>query len=131
MNVLGLTAVALVLAGCGGSGGYGGNPTGPTSPGGGTASQSADVTIRRNTDIYGDFSFSFVPQTVTIARGGTVRWNDASAETHNIVFASTPGAPADVGTFAGGTVSRTFQTSGTFGYGCTLHAGMAGTVNVQ
>lgn len=74
---------------------------------------------------------NFNPPAVTIARTGEVTWQlDAS---HNVTFAATGGAPANIGTCGAGTctTSRTFNTAGTFDYQCTNHAGMTGSVTVQ
>jgi plastocyanin len=51
---------------------------------------------------------------------------------HNVTFIIVNGRPADIsGSNANTTIARTFATAGTFGYVCTLHAGMTGTVIVQ
>ncbi len=72
----------------------------------------------------------FSPQSVTIATGGTVMWTFGSVS-HNVIFGSTAGAPANVAITSSATVSRTFNTAGTFTYDCTLHAGMTGSVIVS
>jgi plastocyanin len=75
----------------------------------------------------------FVPRTITIRSGDTVRWTNVDGF-HNIV--------ADDGTWTNGdpalapwTFSRTFTATGTFGYFCFPHGaaggvGMSGTVIV-
>lgn len=73
---------------------------------------------------------SFSPSNVDIARGGTVTWVFESL-THNVTFAGTAGAPNDIGNSTNVSVSRTFNTAGSFGYTCTLHGGMNGTVVVH
>ena len=74
---------------------------------------------------------NFSPANVTIARTGEVTWQLGA--THNVTFAATAGAPANIGTCAAGTctTARTFNTAGAFDYQCTNHAGMTGTVTVQ
>ena len=72
----------------------------------------------------------FTPQTVTITTGGTVSWTFASA-LHNVSFGSTAGAPTNISNTASSTVSRTFNSAGTFNYDCTLHPGMTGSVVVS
>ncbi|MBA3578757.1 MAG: hypothetical protein H0W42_02120 [Gemmatimonadaceae bacterium] len=74
---------------------------------------------------------SFLPSSVSITRSGTVTWNNTSGVTHNVTFAATTGAPANIGDHTSGSNARTFNTSGTFSYNCTLHLGMAGSVAVQ
>lgn len=72
----------------------------------------------------------FSPATVNIADEGEVTWTFESV-THNVVFASTTGAPGNIAAMANGTASRTFSTPGTFEYECTIHSGMDGTVIVH
>ena len=72
----------------------------------------------------------FVPFQVQLARGGTVTWV-FGATPHNVIFASTAGAPADINIVSDVSVSRTFPTIGNFRYDCTIHPGMSGTVDVR
>lgn len=71
---------------------------------------------------------SFDPGSITVAAGTTVVWTNNGANPHTVT--------ADDGSFnsgtldPGGTYSVTFNTPGTFGYVCTIHDGMAGTVVV-
>ena len=92
-------------------------PTAPDAPQ--TASVAASATAN-----------TFSPSTVTIARGGTVTWT-FGARPHNVTFGATTGAPAGVPTTTNAQVARQFPTAGSFGYDCTLHAGMSGTVVVR
>ncbi|HEX6586443.1 MAG TPA: plastocyanin/azurin family copper-binding protein [Solirubrobacterales bacterium] len=83
------------------------------------ASASATVTMR-------DFFFS--PASVSVAVGDLVTWRNTGKEPHNAV--------ADDGSFdtgivaAGQSASRMFPKPGTFGYICTIHPNMKGTVRV-
>jgi len=52
------------------------------------------------------------------------------ATTHNVNFANVAGAPAGIAATASSGVQRLFATAGTFGYDCSLHPGMNGTVIV-
>ncbi|MGQ0643083.1 MAG: Ig-like domain-containing protein, partial [Gemmatimonadaceae bacterium] len=72
----------------------------------------------------------FSPATVDLALGGTVTWTFASL-THNVTFAATVGAPANIGNSMNMQVSRTFNTAGTFTYDCTIHGGMTGRIIVH
>lgn len=109
-----------------------GSPTGPLS--GGTPSTtpvaSAIVAMNSASDGYGSSSNTFAPSDVYIVRDGTVTWNNSTGITHNVTF-SAASAPANIPSFASGSQERTFNTSGTFNYTCSLHAGMSGTVRVQ
>ena len=75
---------------------------------------------------------SYSPVETDIAVGGTVQFVFPSLA-HNVFFNASPaGAPADIpGEVANQTVSRTFNTKGTFGYNCTIHPGMTGTITVH
>lgn len=75
-------------------------------------------------------NLSFAPGTVNIAIGATVTWQ-FSGNTHNVTFSglqppggNVPDQPA------GSSQSRTFASAGTYGYVCTRHNGMTGTVVV-
>jgi plastocyanin len=72
----------------------------------------------------------FTPFQVTIPTGGTVRW-EFPQRPHNVIFDKKAGVPADIQSTANASVSRVFNTVGTFPYDCTLHPGMAGEVVVR
>jgi plastocyanin len=78
----------------------------------------------------GNTTQTFTPPTVDIANGGTVTWSFGQL-THNVTFGGQTGAPANIATTTNTQVQRTFGTSGTFGYNCTVHPGMSGTVVVH
>jgi plastocyanin len=67
----------------------------------------------------------FDPVDLTTTKGTAVSFTAKTAITHNIVF-DTPRAAGvdDIGIFSDGTVTRTFSTSGTFPYHCTIHGGV-------
>lgn len=71
----------------------------------------------------------FTPPNVAIRTGGTVTWTFESV-LHNVTFGGTAGAPTNIANTASSTVSRTFNSAGSFTYDCTLHPGMRGTVTV-
>jgi plastocyanin len=72
---------------------------------------------------------SFVPTSLTVPAGTTVRWVNTSTEPHNVV--------SNTGLFRSEILnpdqdfSYTFEEAGTFSYVCELHPGMAGTIIVQ
>ena len=72
---------------------------------------------------------SFTPFTTTIRQSGTVSFR-FPATVHNVIFRSKPGTPADILPESNATITRTFNTLGTFMYDCTLHNGMSGEVVV-
>jgi len=71
---------------------------------------------------------SFSPASIEVPTGTTVSWSNSSDRDHNVT--------AEDGSFAsgelaeGGRFSHTFSREGAFGYFCTLHSGMRGTVVV-
>jgi plastocyanin len=122
---LSIAALVLVLASaCGGGGGptgvggNGGGTPGPTGGTGGGGSTSNSITVADN---------SFTPSSTTVPRGTTVTWTWNAQVDHNVTFADGESS----GSKSSGSYSRTFGTAGSFGYRCTLHAGMTGTVVVQ
>lgn len=92
-----------------------------------TVSSPASVATTANVAATGSNTFS--PASVTVGLGGTVNYSFTGD--HNVLYSATAGAPADIPVTATGTVSRIFNTAGTFNYTCSLHAGMNGVVNVQ
>lgn len=116
-------ALIVALAACSG-GGYSTapNPTGGGGPGGGNMGGGDGTTI----SVAGT---SFDPSALTITVGQAVSWV-FSGVTHNVQFAGA-GAPTNIPDTSNGTVSRTFNTKGTFTMTCTIHAGMTGTITVQ
>lgn len=83
-------------------------------------------------------SNTFVPSSVTIDPGVTVNWTFEVL--HNVTFYGGSAPPGgDIPDRSSGTVGRTFTTSGTYGYVCTIHgavsggscSGMCGTVAVR
>lgn len=98
-----------------------------------TASGTANITVTSpagaatSVNVAATGSNTFTPASVTVGLGGTV--NYAFTGDHNVLFSGT-GAPSDIPTTNSGTVSRVFNTIGSFAYTCSLHAGMNGTVIV-
>ena len=88
----------------------------------------------------------FVPATVNISVGDTVKWTNPGIITHTVTFdpaqaatASNVALPAGVAPFGSGdmeeeaTFSHTFTVKGTYKYVCKMHEamGMVGTVVVS
>ena|SRR5438309_7026535 len=112
------------LAACGGgTGPYGGttnqNPPPPPPPVSGTTVNATP-------------SIAFTPATLTVDAGQAVTFAFGSVG-HNVTFdTQAAGTPADIpGINSGVAVDRTFTTSGTYRYHCTIHPGMAGSIVVR
>jgi plastocyanin len=103
----------------------------------GSVSKTATVAVAVTGALPNDVSvvassgdYTFTPATVAVSQGGTVNWSFGTLE-HTVTFAAVSGAPTNINSGYGGTISRTFQTRGDFSYVCTLHAGMQGKVIVR
>ena len=120
-------AVLALLSACGGGGG---GSTAPDNYTPGTPSTPSTPSTPGVNEIFATTANSFTPTTLTVAKGTTVTFTFQAVE-HNVTFASTAGAPANIGNTASSGVQRIFASAGTFGYDCTLHSGMRGTVIVN
>ena len=87
---------------------------------------AASFPLGANVETSGD---AFSPASVDIAVGGSVGFTFNAL--HNVAFSPQSGAPSDIPNTGSGTVSRTFNSVGTFSYQCTLHSGMSGNVIVH
>lgn len=80
---------------------------------------------------------AYAPNSVTIARGGTVTWTWSGALMHSVTSGTCSTTCTADGKFtsaiqSSGTFSFTFSTSGDFPYFCMVHgAMMTGVVHVQ
>jgi plastocyanin len=120
---------AVCVAGCGSYGSAGGD-TMTTSPPAATAAAPAapaGAAVRMATvDIK---SFKYKPVTVTVKKGGRVRWKNSDAAAHT--------STADDRSFDTQTIDKgkarmvTFTTVGTFAYHCDFHPFMKATVVVR
>jgi plastocyanin len=73
-------------------------------------------------------NFAFAPATLTVKAGTTVTWTNKDEDPHTVV--DNGGAFRSQALSNGGTYSFTFPTAGTFGYICSVHPFMHGTVVV-
>jgi plastocyanin len=74
-------------------------------------------------------NFSFAPQMVTIAVGGTVTWTNRDDIPHTVV--STDGVFKSKVRDTDETFSYTFTKPGTYPYFCSVHPKMTGKIVVQ
>jgi plastocyanin len=127
IRAMGVAAVAVVLASCGG----GGDATSTTSPGGGGGGGGSNENCTG-----GQFCMSattFFPTTATVTRGSTVTWVNNSGIQHTVTFDDPSNVSGgNVTSISSGTASRTFNTSGTYHFICSIHGpSMQGTLTVQ
>jgi plastocyanin len=88
---------------------------------------SADAATTKNVSIKG---FQFQPKVVSAPMGGAVRWanNDAVRHTTTSKIIGAVGWNSSLNPRA--SFQKTLTASGTYGYVCTIHFGMSGTVAV-
>jgi len=118
-------ALGLVAGGCGGGdGGGGGGGSAKTTEqkgSGGGGAQTADVTMK---------NIQFNPKSISVAKGGTVKWTNDDTVGHDVTSSSFKSGSAG-GIGEGASFSHRFADAGTFKYRCTVHPGMEGTVVVK
>ena len=116
-----LAATCFAATACGGGGGYGSNVTNPPPPPPPPTPDHVDATA----------SLAFTPTTLTTQAGHTVTFAFGSVA-HNIFFDAATGAPANIpGENSNTSVTRTFDTPGTYTYSCHIHPFMQGKVVVN
>lgn len=114
---IGLPALTLWALGCGGGGGGTNTPTGPSST---TPPTSTTVNI-----VSSSGSSAFSPNPVQVPSGGTIRWANATPDTH--VLEMSDGSP--IGTVAPGASLTTILSGGGGNFRCTNHPSMVGSIN--
>ncbi|QZL09360.1 cupredoxin family copper-binding protein (plasmid) [Streptomyces sp. BHT-5-2] len=72
--------------------------------------------------------FAFSPSTLTVSKGTTVTWINEDRAPHTVTGAGGLNSPVLRG---GDSYSFTFNSAGTFNYGCDIHQFMHGTVVVK
>ena len=122
MTVRTLTLIAITCFAASACGGGGYASTGPvTTPAPPAVADHVDATA----------SLAFTPATLNTQVGHAVTFAFASVG-HNIFFDAATGAPADIpGVNSNSSVTRTFDTPGTYTYSCHIHPYMQGKVVVQ
>jgi len=76
---------------------------------------------------------------LTVTVGTTVTFKNDLSIDHNVTWDNAAGVTAaeagdgtgNIGSFGSGSHTRKFNTAGTFGFQCTIHPGMTGTLTVQ
>jgi plastocyanin len=90
---------------------------------------SAGGPTSQTTDVF-TAGLAFSPTFATINVGDAVAFH-ISGVAHDVTFRAATGAPANIPVSQDVTVTRTFNTKGTFAYDCQTHPGMSGTITVQ
>jgi plastocyanin len=110
----------------GGGGGSGGGGSGGGSSGGGGGGKTVDVSMK---------DIQFQPASVTVAKGGTVKWTNDDSLGHDVTKSGGPGPQFKSGEpgamQTGDTFAQKFDTPGKIQYVCTVHVNMKGTITVK
>lgn len=128
-------SLGLVATGCGGEDEDGGGGAGAGQPaqteeqeatqGGGAAKAQVEVGMQ---------DIAFVPEKVTVKKGGTITWTNNESAPHDVTKMDGPGPDFSSGNGnmqEGDTYEQTFNTPGEIRYVCTVHPGMEGTITVK
>ena len=126
-GLIAVLTIGVTALSCGG----GGDSTG-TGGGGGGGNCPANTFCMT-------ISNTFSPATLTVTVGTTVAWRNDAGIFHNVTWNDAAGRNAaqagdgtsDIAQFSSGSHTRLFNTTGTFGFKCTIHQGMNGTLTVQ
>lgn len=73
--------------------------------------------------------FNFHPMAITVPAGAYMTWKNLDEEPHTVT--STNGAFRSTGLDGGDTFTVRFERPGVYGYVCTIHPRMRGTVTVK
>jgi plastocyanin len=117
--ILGGTALALCVAGCGGYGGNAGNPSAPS----GNSTPPADAIVINIVSENGARSFS--PNPSSIPDGRTVVWHNIDRTIHRVVLDD---RSVDTGNLEPGAFSAPMTLGAVGGYHCSIHPDMVGTL---
>ena len=106
-----------------------------TAPGGGGGGGGGNCPV----NTFCMINNTFFPNALTVMGGTTVTWRNDDAFAHNVTWDNATGRSAalagdgtgDTGDFSSGTHTRLFNTPGVYGFHCTIHFGMNGTLTVQ
>ncbi len=123
-------ALSIVVVGCGDDEDSGGNAaTEPAATTEQTQGENGKATAAVSVDMK---DTEYVPQDVTVAKGGTVTWTNSDPYAHTVTKENGPGIQFDSGDITeSGTFKQKFDVPGTVDYVCTIHPNQTGTVTVK
>ena len=131
-GLFGALVLALGVVSCGGGGDTTGTGGGGGGGGGGGSCPAGTFCAT--------ISNTWSPAARSIAVGATVTWRNDGNTQHNVTWDDATGRGAalqgdgtgDISNFdAGVSHTRLFNTAGVYGFKCTIHPGMTGTLTVQ
>ena len=119
-----LALVTALAIRCGGSGGGGGGDPDPMGPD--PAPSTVAITTATSPPP------AFIPRTAELAVGGSVTWTNTSpAPNNHDLVATTSNWQLGRTLSPGASFQTTIAQAGTYGYQCTIHPGMTGTIVVR
>lgn len=74
--------------------------------------------------------YKFDPNALTVKKGTTVTWTNNDGTTHTVTADVKGDAPASGAINKGQSFTYTFGTAGTYGYHCSIHPSMTGSIIV-
>ena len=124
---------ALLVAGCGSSNKSSSSSSSSSSS---TAKQKSSSSAGGGKTVAVKLkNIAFSPASVTVKKGGTVKWTNDDSVGHDVTKVSGPGpkfkSGGAGGMMGGDTFQQQFTTPGTIKYVCTVHANMKGTITVK
>ena len=126
MKHLRLASLLTCLVGLTGCGGSSPSPMSTVTP---TPTPGSPVSVGIPVGAQFLTTTSYIPDTVSVKVGTTVKWTNNDNVAHTATSANNLWDTGNIE--PGATGSYTFQSAGTFPYYCIYHAGMVGTITVQ
>ena len=99
----------------------GASPSSNSGSPAGNPQMTATVTVKNN---------KFIPETVTIKKGGTITWKNEDTYKHDATPTGTPAGFTAVQLDGSASGTATFAATGSFPYYCTIHPSMKASVTV-
>lgn len=125
-----LLVLAAALVGCsGGSSGGASSGAGSSAPPAADGGASSGGTAQTGHALVVISDFKFTPAAVTVKAGTPVVWENKGQVAHTVTLDD--GSVSSPQIAPGATVTHIFKTPGTFGYHCSIHRQMKGTIVVQ
>jgi plastocyanin len=103
--------------------------TAPATPSPEPSTTSSDVRAGGKIAVASIKDFTFTPDPIQVAVGGTATWTNNDSMTHTVTFDDTS-VKSSGDLSQGSSFSATFPKAGTYTYHCALHPTMTGTVTV-